>query len=354
MAATECPACVAKRDHDDAEIQRYHPRRWEYQQATRNLGFTKDFNSALEALMRDPMATYDERVMAWSRRYSWGNYHLYCVRHGASDEPIYQVDCAADLGIKPQRVSEVMQYRVARGYLELRGKAKVIFPVISPVLTQPDKTKKSGEYRTFLEMWQLAHAVESEELNAALATVARLKQARMAAYKSWCKQEKSGESGENSLGESPDSPEEESAAPRTELAAIKGRELESENLASAREQPPDLFDHLAAIARHRRLSLGAPNENTLRNFWAVTQRCAPEAGAPAIGQSIVRILDANEALRTWGGVFNEFRAGAARQILDDPDATAANKAWAQEVLDRQRIGPQTEHGDAGESATGRG
>ena len=70
--------------------------RAEYDQATRGLLFTKDFQTRQEALMHDEMATIGERVMAWIVRRSWGECSLYALCENG--EPAYQRDCVNDLG----------------------------------------------------------------------------------------------------------------------------------------------------------------------------------------------------------------------------------------------------------------
>jgi hypothetical protein len=337
----------------DEELRRFHPDRWEFEEATRELHFTKDFNSAVEAVMRDPMATIGERVLAWIKRRAWGNFSLYCVSASGAP-PLYQADCATELDIDKRRISDAISYYVARGYVEMRGTAKMLYPLISPSLTAPPAgpAKKSGEYRTFLQLWQTAHSAEFADLKSARDTVLRIQSSILADYKAWRK--KSGECGQNSPAsaaeESPDSADVPSPAPRTDSAAIK-EESERENLA---RPPAELFDHLAAVARYRRPCLGAPNEQTLRNFWQATQLCNPGADVPAIANSVVRILEDNQGIRTWGGAYREFRNGAARQILEYPQASQANRTWAQAVLTPTRIGPQAEHPDANQKSAGGG
>jgi TolA-binding protein len=48
-----------------------------YEEQTKGLLFTKDFGTALEAIMRDELATVGQRFLAWLKRYSWGEYSLY-------------------------------------------------------------------------------------------------------------------------------------------------------------------------------------------------------------------------------------------------------------------------------------
>jgi hypothetical protein len=116
------------------------------------------------------------------------------------------------------------------------------------------------------------------------------------------------------------------ARPRLNKEERKGEKEKERTLASYAASPPpdapanagnggscapeELFDHLAAIARDQRVSLGSPNKQTLKNFWEVAQRCAPGVGVKDIGDLIMRILEKNGGLTTWGGVFNEFRKEA--------------------------------------------
>jgi hypothetical protein len=169
-----CPACAEGRKHTDTELKQFHHRRWEFEEATRDLKFTKDFNPALEATMRDRLATIDERVMAWWKRRSWGNHSLYCVKDNG--EAAFQVDCAAELGVDKRRVSETMRRHAARGYLEMRGPAKFLYPVTSPRIVGPsDPKERSEEYRTFLDFWKVAHSKEFSELEVARSTVKRIR-----------------------------------------------------------------------------------------------------------------------------------------------------------------------------------
>ncbi len=68
----------------------------------------------------------------------------------------------------------------------------------------------------------------------------------------------------------------------------------------------EMFEHLAEIAKEHRLSLQVPNSRTLKNFWEVAMRYAPNAQVADIGHLIVRILRENPGLKTWGGVYKEF------------------------------------------------
>src|SRR5215471_942478 len=189
----QCPACAKDKKHSDNEIEFYHPQWHEFRQATKGLSFTSDFNTALEAQMRDSLATIGERVLAWLKRKSWGNRSLYCVSEFDGD-PLYQVDCAAELKIDKRSVSKACAYLEKRGYLERRGRSKMLYPCISPALDGPDSgdgtksegnLKKSPEWATFLEEWKVACSTDFHELEVARSTVERIRKVVRSEYKKW-------------------------------------------------------------------------------------------------------------------------------------------------------------------------
>jgi hypothetical protein len=153
----------------------------EYEAKTKGLNFTKDFHTRQEALMRDPLATVGERVMAWILRRSWGEYRLYALKNDG--EPAHQSDCARDLEIDKRRVSNAVAYYQKRGYLEKRE--KLLYPVISPVLASPpsDDEEKSGEYRTFLEEWKVAYSSDFEEEKVLRSRLKEIVKVRLSLYK---------------------------------------------------------------------------------------------------------------------------------------------------------------------------
>jgi len=161
--------------------------RAEYETKTKGLIFTKDFQSRQEALMHDPLATVGERVMAWILRRSWGEYVLYAMREDG--EPAYQRDCARELKLDKVRVSRAVAYYQQRGYLEDRP--KLLYPVISPVLTAPDpKDKKLQEYATFLEDWKVANSSNFEALEVARSTIEEIRKVILSDYKKWKEQKR--------------------------------------------------------------------------------------------------------------------------------------------------------------------
>jgi hypothetical protein len=154
--------------------------RAEYEAKTKGLSFTKDFQTRQEALMRDPLATVGERVMAWILRRSWGEFRLYAVREDG--EPAYQRDCVKELGIDKKAVSRAVAYYQKRGYLE--NQPKLLYPVIAPQLTSPVNTReKSQEYATFYEDWKVAYSCDFQEEEVARSTIKRITKVRLSLYK---------------------------------------------------------------------------------------------------------------------------------------------------------------------------
>jgi hypothetical protein len=222
----KCPGCTAdpRRAHTDNELREFHPRRYEFERATRGVAFAKDFLPSLEALMRDRVETSEARIMAWLKRTSWGNQSLHCINEDGTEA--FQADCAVQLGIDKRRVSKVMQYLEQRGYLERRGNAKVLYPVVSPTLTgpPPDSNGKSPEratFSTFLELWKVAHSSDFFELEVARSTVERIRKVVLSDYKQWLatrtksdaykeRDSESSERGEDAAAVSVPTPEEES------------------------------------------------------------------------------------------------------------------------------------------------
>ncbi len=160
----------------------------EYERATNGLLFTKRFNSVLYAIMQDVFESVVVRVQAWGERYAWGEWSLFAI--DALGQPKHQVDCCRELGLKPRRVSQAVKYLQERGYWEPH--AKLIIPVIEPVLTGPSPKEgvESPAWQAFLHHWEVAHSADFEKLEVARATVEQIRKVRLAEYKKWWDQEK--------------------------------------------------------------------------------------------------------------------------------------------------------------------
>lgn len=154
--------------------------RAEYEAKTKGLSFTKDFRTRQEALMRDPLATIGERVMAWILRRSWGEYSLYTIKDDGT--PAYQVDCANELGIDKRKVSNAVAYNQRRGYLE--NQPKKLYPVIAPISGDPpQKVTRSPDFLQFIEDWKVTHSADFQELEVARSTVERIRKVILSEYK---------------------------------------------------------------------------------------------------------------------------------------------------------------------------
>lgn len=175
---------TAKRDQAAAE----------YRQATDNLKFSKDFNTSLEAIMRDPLSTWGERFTAWLKRYSWGEYSLYAI--DAEGNPRTLADAAKELAGEKvahspykvasvrSRLSHTAKYMEARNYLRREGKK--LYPVISPQAASPTrKSCDSRNFSQFLEHYKVAHSDTFSELEVARSRVKTLQKSILSEYKKW-------------------------------------------------------------------------------------------------------------------------------------------------------------------------
>lgn len=167
-----------------AEIAQYSAARKrlyaEFITRTEGRKFTKSFNSELERVMRDPLATIAERVRSWIKRYSWGHHSLYAVNQ--QGEFVGQSDCATELGIDKTSVSHAVAYLKKRGYV-VDHDGRALEPVISPELKEPPK--RTRDFERFFAEWKVAHSAEFEALSDARSTVKALTKVVLSDYKKW-------------------------------------------------------------------------------------------------------------------------------------------------------------------------
>lgn len=183
MSRAKCPGCARESfDHSDSELKQFHPKRWEFENATTKVGFTKDFNSNLEAIMRDVMETHGARVMAYVKRKAWGNYCLYAIDE-PDGEAITQQRMAFDLGISKQAASAVVQFYKARGHLR-DDVGKLLYPVLAPSLRPPpDKSQTLPDFSTFVLHWKVKNSSDWEALEVARSTVKKLNKVILSDYR---------------------------------------------------------------------------------------------------------------------------------------------------------------------------
>jgi len=144
--------------------------------------YTMDFNASLEALMLNPLLTANERVFAWCKRRAWGNFSDYAV-NGINGAPLWQVDCAHELGLDKRIVNNSIRYWKAAGYVRTDG--KLIYPEADPVSarTNTEKVTHSSDFCEFLECWKQEHPSEFQALEVARSEVRRIKKVILSDYK---------------------------------------------------------------------------------------------------------------------------------------------------------------------------
>jgi hypothetical protein len=154
----------------------------DFKQQTSELDYTPHFNTALEAVMHDRLATAGERILAWIHRNSWGRGKFHAVTE--TGKVAWQSDCAADLRIDKRRVSKVVKYLIHRGYL--LDEQKLLYPVISPQIGSQPKVAGAGDFFTnFLPEWKVAHSTDFAELEVSRSNVVRIRKMMLTDYKKW-------------------------------------------------------------------------------------------------------------------------------------------------------------------------
>jgi hypothetical protein len=158
-AATFSYSTVGSRDRQYAE----------FTSTTDGRLFAKEFRTSQEAIMRDALETNGARVLAWIKRRSWGNFCLYCVDDAG--QPVFQADCATDLGLNAGSVSKIVSYYVARGHVARSGVAKILSPVVDPQIgPAPDVVDSDLAFQAFYENWKVSAGALFQEYEAAIAT----------------------------------------------------------------------------------------------------------------------------------------------------------------------------------------
>jgi hypothetical protein len=157
--------------------------REEFDRQTAFLGFTKDFHTALQAVMDDELGTCSQRVLAWLKRRSWGNYSLYCINDDGG--PARAVDCCRELRLDKTRVSHCLKDYQRRGYLVID--ARRMTPAICPERAKLEaKVADARNFSSFVEdHWKVADARNFCALEVARAEVERLRKVALVAYRQW-------------------------------------------------------------------------------------------------------------------------------------------------------------------------
>jgi hypothetical protein len=153
----------------------------------KKIPFTACFNPALEAFIVDEAVPLEWRFLLWLYRQSWGNYSDFAVRDKGDSVALGQKDAAADLGADKQRISEIVAYWRALGYLR-PGTARALYPADSGIHPQkvrhvPDFKRTQGEdFRTW---WKVRYAEDFEAWEVHRPAYFRLIKVRAAAVKEY-------------------------------------------------------------------------------------------------------------------------------------------------------------------------
>jgi hypothetical protein len=132
----------------------------------KRLPYTACFNPAIDALIVDEGVPLEWRFLLWLYRQSWGNYSDFAVREKGGKAPLGQKDAAADIGTGKQRISEIVAYWRALGYLRL-GTARALFPADSGI--HPQKVRTVPDFHSpnfrleFRDWWKVRYAADFED-----------------------------------------------------------------------------------------------------------------------------------------------------------------------------------------------
>lgn len=193
--------------------------------------FVRDPHAAVEAICADPLSSNAERVLAWIKRTSWGNYRLFCVRENGT--PALQADCARSLKMNKGVLSKVVRYLERRDFVRLEG--KLLYPVLSPNPAQRPSKKlhRGATFSAFLEDWKVAHGATFHELEVAEATVKKIRLVITGEYKRFLAGQQNGaasllkDSEDSKTLDPPSSSSEPSPAEPTTTTAPTLESLES-------------------------------------------------------------------------------------------------------------------------------
>jgi hypothetical protein len=144
--------------------------------------FTMDFNSELEGAMGDCSASPRERVLAWIKRYAWGNFSEHAVER-IGGKPLRQKDCARQLGLGRPEVSRAVAALVRGGLVKVEQDN--LYPVRSP---QSLKFKDSqdcdaGRWTQFFEEFTKSDPKTAEQYRALEKEFNQVKKVVMGRYR---------------------------------------------------------------------------------------------------------------------------------------------------------------------------
>jgi hypothetical protein len=312
------------------------PERKAYEEACAGVQFTREPNAVLETLMHDPMATNGERFTAWLHRNSWGRYRLYAMRPDGSDAT--QADSAAELRIDAGHISHVVAYQEKRGYLRREGKR--LIPVIAPQLGPrgfDPSGKRSGDFSKFLDTWKVDHAAEYEEMQAARATVERIRKVAVVEFR------KLRASATNAACKVARVGNEKLRASATNAAPViieRVREVSEEDKATTTAVPPSVAPVAEFVVVAERLGeYGTCTERAGKKLLAECRKAVPDCIVEVVIEAIDRV---GHTIRENGRVRPNITNPVGLLIAAVPGTVVAIAAQYAKDREQEKIGRRTE------------
>jgi hypothetical protein len=208
----------------EKRFRRFHERVSEAAGYTgkQRLLFAPDFFDSLARVMAAP-GNLDERTLAWSKYFAWGNYNEFAIRieGDGRDLRLTQTDCGWDLawletGIRvewldaPPHIRDAELSRlgiksidkslVSKAFTsnETRGTivpspptdrrystARTIEPAVSPAAPRPVKVDDSQEFHEFQEWFKVEHSKDFREREVARSVIKHINKVELSLYKEW-------------------------------------------------------------------------------------------------------------------------------------------------------------------------
>ena len=330
-----------------------------FDEATRGITFTKDFNSAVEALIVDPLATYGQRFLAWLKRRSWGNYRLYAVTEDG--DIATQADAERELGVDKRIISNLVRFYERRGYLYREGKA--MYPVLSPQFDPNfQKVTRSSDFLEFMESWKVTHSTDFQELEVARSTVERLRKVILSEYQKSQRARTNGvptlyESGrvsESNTTADERAPLENGTPPLEDTLARTPQEDSQKLLGRRRHDAPDWHDRVANYLE----ILPIPTVLDKPMLMQITEMLSEDlvepfeaATDPKKGTKYAATSKDGKGIRNWAGVLSIAKQVAARNAttsarLAEHHETANEDKQAKEIEDWKWIAENDEDPEA--------
>ena len=197
--------------------------------------FTKHFNTAIDAVIRDKSGYSDCRVLAWYIRRSWGNFSDCAVDDETGQIALTQRDCTRDLGLSKSAVSRSVQRLESKFRLQMRGREG--YPVVDPIAAAQAANVPKADYvgdneRSFGEYfsnWLRENPAEAEAFTEAQQTVYRIRSNVLAQYKTSEKLQTGGKKSSSDLSQTFEkSGESDPIRPQPEIPDVRNYTLQTD------------------------------------------------------------------------------------------------------------------------------